>query len=371
MKTIKATRPEIPGYLDYIDELKDIFESGLMTNNGPKTIKLEELLRNRIGSNGLQLFVNGHTALVAAIMAMGFKPGAKVLTSAFTFASTTNAIVQCGLEPVFCDIDDSYNICVESIERNLDENVCAIITPHIFGIPCDVEKIEALAKKHGITVIYDGAQAFGTRIEGKDIGCFGDACMFSLHAIKVYNSIEGGILAYKNEKLSTWFEEYRNFGISTSEEFDVNVCGINGKIDEFRAAMGIVNFYKINEVLERRRRIAELYVEGLKDISGIWTFPYDSVVEYNYAYFPIRINRSQYGLSRDGLFDRLNERGIGTRKLYNCLTCDFNIYKHRKFISDVEYARHISQICLDLPIYSALSDDDVNDIIRVIRENGR
>ena len=239
MRQIQATRPEMPTYDEYAAEIRDVFESGWMTNNGPKTQKLRELLIKRIGRN-VELFVNGHSALMLAIQAMNFPLNGEILTSPFTFASTTNAIVQCGLTPVFCDIDDTYNINVESLRRNITPQTCGIITPHIFGIPCHVKEIEAVAREHDLKVIYDAAQAFGTKINGIDIGCFGDATMFSFHAIKVFNSIEGGAVMYNDDSLTRYLSEGRNFGLSLEYKEDAEFPGGNAKMDEFRAAMGLI-----------------------------------------------------------------------------------------------------------------------------------
>lgn len=364
-KVVKPTQPVMPDYEVYIKEIEDIWETKSLTNNGSKVQRLQACLKEYMNCKNVDLFVNGHSALMIAIQAL--KLSGEVITSPFTFVSTTNAIVQNGLTPVFGDIDDSYNLSPESITELITDRTSAIIVPHIFGIPCDVERIEKIAQEHQLKVIYDGAQALGVRINGREIGCFGDITMFSFHAIKVFNSIEGGMLTYKNESLHEQFELYRNFGISYGENSnDVEVVGMNAKMNEFQAAMGIVNLPTLDTEIKKRKRIAELYCELLYDIKGIKTFDYKKNIDYNYAYFPIKVLK-EYGKSRDELWESLKAHGIGTRKLYNKLTCDYRCYKDRGYRTKTNYADKVKQVCLDLPIYGSLTEDEVIYICEKIR----
>ena len=336
-KEIKATQPALIDIEAYIEEIKSIWDTKIMTNNGEKVSKFRQMLKDYTGCSNIDLFVNGHSALMLAIRALELQ--GEVITSPFTFVSTTNAIVQNGLTPVFGDIDDSYNLAPDSIEKLITDKTCAIITPHIFGIPCNVGEIERIAGKYHLKVIYDGAQAFGTKIRGSSVAKYGDMTMFSFHAIKVFNSIEGGAIVYKDEEFHRLFELYRNFGISYDEKNgnDVEVAGINAKMNEFQAAMGIVNFAEIDSEIVKRKLLAEQYCSCLRDIPGIWTYPYDKDIDYNYSYFPIRITE-EYGVSRDELWLKLKERGIGTRKLYDKLTCDYSCYRQAGYERDTEYA---------------------------------
>lgn len=368
---IQATRPELPPYEAYTNEIRDIFETGHLTNNGIKLQKLREMLIERIGCENAELFVNGHAALVLAIEALGLPEGGEVLTSPFTFASTTNAIVQCKLEPVFCDIDDTYNISVESIHRNITEKTCAIVAPHIFGIPCAVNQIAEIAKQHNLKVVYDAAQAFGTKIDGIDIGCFGDVTMFSMHAIKVFNSVEGGLLTFRNFGLKERLEAARNFGFPQSDKENALLCGINAKMDEFRAAMGIVNLPYVDTNIGKRKRLAEKYADALSHIPGVTTYPYEGHISYNYAYFPVRIDQNAFGITRDELHKKLADRGIGTRKLYSTLTCDFKSFSDNAYRQDVSYARVLSDKSLDLPLYSALTESEIDYIAKAMEEARR
>lgn len=365
-KLIKPTMPVMPKMETYIQEISSIWDTKIMTNNGDKVEKFKKMLLEYTGCDCIDLFVNGHSALTIAIQALQLK--GEVITSPFTFVSTTNAIVQNRLIPVFGDIDDSYNLSPDSIEQLITEKTCAIITPHIFGNPCDIKKIEQIAREYNLKVIYDGAQAFGTKVLGKDISNFGDITMFSFHAIKIFNSIEGGMLSYQEKNLHKIFELFRNFGISYKElENDVDIVGINAKMNEFQAAMGIVNLPKLESEIRKRKLLAEKYCECLKNIPGIQTYAYDKKVDYNYAYFPIKITK-QYGTTRDELFVQLKEKGIGTRKLYNKLTCDYNCYKNAEYYRATEYADKIKKMILDLPIYGSLEEKDIEYICEVIND---
>lgn len=367
---IKATKPVMPLYEDYITEIKSIWDQGQMTNNGPKVQKLRRMILEYTNGKEAELYVNGHMALLIGIKAMELPRNGEVLTSPFTFVSTTNAIVQSGLEPVFCDVDENYNIDVDSIRRNITDKTCAIITPHIFGIPCNVDEIGKIAHEYGLKVIYDGAQAFGTKIRGKHIGLYGDATMFSFHAIKVFNSIEGGCLMYANEQLKQKLDVLRNFGITYGNKNDVIADGYNGKMDEFRAAMGLINLPNVEEEIKKRTEIAKWYQELLYDIKGITSYAFtDENVRYNYAYFPAIIDAGSFGITRDELWIRLkNEYQIETRKLYDSLTCDYEIYKYKQYKKDVSHARELTKCCLDLPMYGSLTKADIQEIAAAIRK---
>lgn len=366
MRKIKATRPVMPDRGHYISEITSIWETGSMTNNGPKVKRFTEMLQEYTGCANIDLFVNGHSALLAALSVLDLQ--GEVITSPFTFVSTTNAIIQNGLTPVFGDIDDSYNLNPDKIENLITPATCAIVTPHIFGIPCDIEKIQRIADHYGLKVIYDGAQAFGTKIQGKAIANFGDVTMFSFHAIKVFNSIEGGMLSYNDPDLHRKLDLFRNFGISYADTgSDVELVGMNAKMNEFQAAMGIVNLPEIEMEIAKREKLAAQYKMELSRIPGIQIYNYDDKVRYNYAYFPIKVTE-EYGISRDELWIKLKENGIETRKLYDKLTCDFNCYKNRGYLRDTGHADKIKRQALDLPMYGELSADDIGYICKMIRQ---
>lgn len=363
---IKATKPVMPRIESYIEEIRSVWENRIMTNNGEKVEKFRSMLTDYLRCPNVDLFVNGHSALLLAIKMLDLK--GDVITSPFTFTSTTNAIVQSGLTPIFGDIDESYNLNPDAIEELITPNTSAIITPHIFGIPCDVGKLENIAKKYGLKILYDGAQAFGTKVKGKSISAYGDITMYSFHAIKVFNSIEGGALVYQEESLHRQLDLYRNFGVSYGEETnDVLVSGINAKMNEFQAAMGIVNLPLFDTELEQRKRLAELYCKMLKEIEGIKCYDYKPEVDYNYAYFPIKVYE-EYGMSRDELWKELSKKNIGSRKLYDKLTCDYSYYQGKGFRRKTECADRIKNITLDLPMYGSLTEDEVTYVCETIKE---
>ena len=364
---ISPTKPVLPPYEDYIAEIKSVWQTGMLTNNGSKLKEFKRQLQEYTNCPNLDLFVNGHSALVTALKALDLS--GEVITSPFTFASTTNAVVQAGLTPVFCDIDDSYNIDASKIADSITDKTCAIVTPHIFGIPCDIEKIQDIAEHYGLKVIYDAAQAFGTKLNGKHIVSYGDITMVSFHAIKIFNSIEGGMLVYKDPSLQKKFELYRNFGINY-ETNDIEICGYNAKMNEFQAAMGICNLKGIEKEIEKRHYLAKYYAEKLKNIGGIIPFNYSSDIRYNHAYYPIIINEMEFGIDRDELFKRLRERGIATRKLYNLLTCNASIYCG-KYKQTVPRAEKISRQTLDLPIYGDLTTENIEFIAEEINKARR
>jgi len=367
-RVIKATKPEMASYEAYIDEIKTIWETGSMTNNGPKVRKFTEDIKIYLDCPNVELFVNGHIGLLLALKMLDLPEGGEVLTSPFTFVSTTNAIVQSGLTPVFCDIDDTYNIDVESIKRNITEKTCAIVTPHIFGIPCNVDEIEQIAKEHHLKVLYDGAQAFGTKVRGESVASYGDMTMFSLHAIKIFNAVEGGVLVHQDSELKEKLELYRNFGIQYGAINDVVVDGINAKMTEFSAAMGIINLPQLDNVIKRRKELAEHYKKVFADIPGVYVYPYEEHIDYNYAYMPIIIESDEFGKTRDEVWGALKACGVETRKLYDTLTCDFTYYKDKGYKKDVKHAEEMVKKCLDFPMYSELSEEDIDYIGRCLEK---
>ena len=364
MINIKPVYPVLPNYEEYINEIKSIWQTGSMTNNGPKLQEFKKQLQEYTGCQNLDLFVNGHSALMVALKSLNLQ--GEAITSPFTFISTTNAIVQAGLTPVFCDVDESYNINPKEIEVLITENTCAIIVPHIFGIPCDVEYIQKIADKYHLKVIYDAAQAFGTKINGKHIVSYGDVSMVSFHATKVFNSIEGGMLIYKDSNLKKKFELYRNFGINY-ETNDIEVCGYNAKMNEFQAAMGICNLPNLENEITKRYELAVYYNEKLSEIPGIKAFNYRNDIRYNHAYYPILVDEEKFGINRDELSQKLKDVGIATRKLYDRLTCNTSVYKNNGYKKFVDFAEKTSHQALDLPIYGTLQTKDIDLIIEQIK----
>lgn len=365
MKQILVTQPSIPTYEEYSEEIKEIFESKWLTNNGEKHNLLEQKLCEYLKTNNLTLFCNGHMALYNAIKLFNLK--GEVITTPFTFASTTHAIVENGLTPVFCDInEEDYTIDVSKIEDLITEKTCAIVAVHVYGNPCDVLKIEEIAKKYNLVVIYDAAHAFGVEYNHKPIASFGDISMFSFHATKVFNTIEGGALAYQNEGWYQKLGEMKNFGIV--DEKTVASVGMNCKMNEFQAAMGLCNLRHIDEEIEKRKKVFNCYIENLKSIVGIKIPKIKKEVQSNYSYFPIVVE-DKYPLSRDELIQVLNEENIYPRKYFYPLVSDFKCYKDHYDSNETPIAKDIANKVMTLPLYADLALEDVDRICNIIKKH--
>ncbi|MHA5065620.1 DegT/DnrJ/EryC1/StrS family aminotransferase [Cetobacterium somerae] len=368
-ESIMVTQSFLPPFEEYSEEIKRIWETHWLTNMGPLHEELKNKLKKYLKVNETTLCNNGHLALEIALRALDLPKGGEVITTPFTFASTTHAIVNSGLSPIFCDIEmKTYNIDVEKIESLITEKTVAIMPVHVFGNPCDVEKIEIIARKYNLKILYDAAHAFGVEIKGKGIGAFGDLSMFSLHATKVFNSIEGGLLTYNDLTLQRKLRLFKNFGITGPET--VEAVGLNSKMNEFQAAMGIVNLRYINEQIERRKVITQRYRENLKKIEGITFIDDLENVKHNYSYFPIVVDEKIFGKTRNQLFEELKEYNIFTRKYFYPLITDFDCYKEEYKNIELPNAKKISDRVLTLPIYGELDLDIVNYICEAIKKIG-
>ncbi len=305
--SILVTRSSMPSLEEYIEEIKDMWESHWLTNMGPKHKEFQERLCQYLNVEHIDLFTNGHMALELTLQALNLQ--GEVITTPFTFASTTHAIVRNGLKPVFCDIDpDTYTIDVKKIEGLITDRTCAIMPVHVYGNICNIEEIERIAHKYELKVIYDAAHSFGETYKGKGVGSFGDASCFSFHATKVFNSIEGGAVCFRDKRLGDSLYELKNFGIRGPEE--VCAVGANAKMNEFCAAMGICNLRHIEEEIIKRKTVAERYRNNLKEIGGIKLNEEKSDINYNYAYFPVVFEEKEFGASRSDVFDALARSGI-------------------------------------------------------------
>ena len=265
---INVTRSSMPLYEEFCEEIKELWDSHWLTNMGKKHKQLQAELEEYLHTPHLTLYTNGHLALENIIIAMNLPKGGEIITTPFTFASTTHAIVRCGYTPVFCDINDvDYTIDVDKIESLITDKTVAIIPVHVYGNVCNVEKIDEIAKKHNIKVIYDAAHAFGVEYNGVNSANFGDASMFSFHATKVFNTIEGGAVTYSDDSLVQVLNDIKNFGIRGPES--VAYVGGNAKMNEFQAAMGICNLRHIDREIEKRKKVVEYYRSKLGGIDGI------------------------------------------------------------------------------------------------------
>ena len=362
MKRINVTKSSMPSYDEYCKMIKPIFESGHLTNMGPLHNEFASKVGGYLGVDNVSLFTNGHLALSVAIKSLGLT--GEVITTPFTFASTTHAIVENGLTPVFCDVEpETYTIDTNKIEQLITDKTSAIIPVHVYGNVCDVEKIEKIAKKHNLKVIYDAAHVFGVKIGDRGIGSFGDTSMFSFHATKVFNTIEGGCLTYSDEHLNDLIMSYRNFGITSPESVDL--IGTNAKMNEFQAAMGLCNLNHIDNELKKREKVEEEYRKRLSGIPGIKLCPVQENVKRNHAYFPVVFDKTIFGKSRDEVAQVLSENSIFARKYFYPVTNEFSCYKD-KYKGETPVAKMISENVLCLPMYADLTSDEVNLICDII-----
>lgn len=361
--SIKVTRSSMPSYEEYCEEIKEIWNSRWLTNGGVKHQQFEAQLKDYLGVGNVTLFTNGHLALENAIAAMNLPEGGEVITTPFTFASTTHAIYRNGLVPVFCDIKpDDYTIDADKIESLITDKTCAIVPVHVYGSICDVEKIEAIAKKHGLKVIYDAAHAFGAKYKGISSACFGDATMFSFHATKVFHTIEGGAVCYADTTLAEKLNAQKNFGQYSSEY--VPIAGGNAKMNEFQAAMGICNLRHLEGEIVKRKAVVALYREKLGGVDGIRLVSPNPDTEENYAYFPV-VFKDDFGSTRDEVLTVLADNGIIARKYFYPLTSDFDCYKHINR-GGTPTADYISARVLCLPLYADLAIEDAERICKVV-----
>lgn len=362
---INVTRSSMPSYEEYCEEIKTLWESRWLTNSGVKHRQLQADLEQYLAVPHVTLYTNGHLALEHILDAMGFPKGSEIITTPFTFVSTTHSIVRNGLVPVFCDVNDTdYTIDVTRIEALITEKTVAIMPVHVYGNLCDTDAIDAIAKKHGLKVIYDAAHAFGVKKNGVSAANFGDASMFSFHATKVYNTIEGGALCYADDALTSLLDQLKNFGIDSPET--VAHVGGNAKMNEFQAAMGICNLRHINGEIAKRKAAVEQYRKRLSGVEGIRLCPEQAGVESNYAYFPVVFDGYRY--TRDEVFAMLKEHDIIARKYFYPLTNDIACYAALETAGadKTPVAKHMADRVLTLPLYADLTAEDVDRICDVI-----
>lgn len=363
---IEVTRSSMPPYEEYIDEIKELWDTRWLTNVGSKHQQLKAELENYLGVDNIELFTNGHMAIELSIRALGLTEG-EVITTPFTFASTTHAIVRSGLTPVFCDVnEDDYTIDVNEIENLITDKTVAILPVHVYGNICDVEAIDDIANRHNLKVIYDAAHTFGERLNGIGVGTFGDASCFSFHATKVFNTIEGGAIAFRKPETRDILFELRNFGIHGEKE--IEIPGTNAKMNEFCAAMGLCNLRHIEEELSKREKVYSIYVEALSDVPGIKLNKVKEGVKSNFSYFPIVVNEEEYGMNRDSLFELLKENGINSRKYFSPPTNSFPCYKEYALRSETPVAKALSESVLTIPMYADLEKEQAEMVCRIIKE---
>ena len=363
---IFVTRSSMPPYEEYIEAIKPLWDSHWLTNMGKYHQELEGKIKEYLDVPELSLMVNGHMALEMAIQALGLPKDGEVITTPFTFISTTHAIVRNGLKPIFCDVKpEDGTIDERKIEELITEHTVAIVPVHVYGNVCNVEELQRIADKYRLKVIYDAAHAFGETYKGKGIGNYGDASIFSFHATKVFNTIEGGAVAFSDSGFYEKLFNLKNFGIR-GEELVVSV-GANGKMNEFCAIMGLCNLNHVGQAIARRKALCEEYERQLKRVSGIRLFEKKPEVERNYGYFPILVEDG-YPLKRDELYEKLKEQGVYTRKYFYPLTSDQVCFKNRYKKVDLTKARELAEKVLILPLYEELSIKKAVEIMEIVRK---
>lgn len=353
----------MPPLEEYMEEIKSIWDSRWLTNEGVKHQQLATELEKRLQVPQVSLFSNGHQALEAVFSL--FPAGSEVITTPFTFASTTLAIVRCGLTPVFCDIEpEFYTMDPDEIEALITEKTVAIAPVHVYGNLCDWRSIQKIADRHHLMVIYDAAHAFGVEEGGRSAGSLGDVSMFSFHATKVFHTIEGGCLAYQDDSISDRLSAWRRFGMFDGEQSEI--LGTNAKLTEFAAAMGLCNLRHLEEQIILRKEAALRYRRNLAGRKGLILCPEQPGVTSNYAYMPLRVIPEQFGMTRDQLVDKLKAQEIYARKYFYPLTSAFPICQQNFTIQTTPLADEVSNQILCLPLYADLTPEDVERICNVI-----
>lgn len=361
--TINVTRSDLPPLEEYVDYLQKIWASRWLTNNGELLQTFEKGLASYLNVNSIIAVNNGTIGLEVTLKALELK--GEVITTPFTFAATTNVILWEGLVPVFADIDpNTYNIDPEDVERKITDKTCAILAVHVYGNPCYVKKLEAIADKYGLKLIYDAAHAFGVEYQGQSILNYGDISVLSFHATKVFNTIEGGAIVSRDCDLHEKIRLLINHGIQSEEE--VIIPGTNGKMNEFQAAMGLCNLRRIDKNIKSRETLYNYYKEELKG-TGKCKFQDIIASKYNYAYMPVCFANKK---ERDSIYNKLADNGFKSRKYFYPITVNFDYYKNSDLIKkySLNNASSISDRILCLPLYPELSVEDVEKIANIVKD---
>jgi len=369
-KLITVTSPLLPSLDDFIPYLEDIWNRKWLTNNGHYHQKLEQALCEYLKVPYISLFTNGTLPLMCALQALRIT--GEVITTPYSFVATTHSLWWNGIKPVFVDIDPvTCNLDPEKIEAAITPKTTAIMPVHVYGKPCDTVRIQEIADKYGLKVIYDAAHAFGVEVNGKSILESGDMSTLSFHATKVYNTIEGGALVCHDEQTKKRIDYLKNFGFAG--ETTIVAPGINGKMDEVRAAYGLLNLKQVDSAIEARRKVAVQYRDALKDIPGIRFMEDIPGVRHNYSYFPIFINAEEYGLTRDELYFKLKENDVLGRRYFYPLISEFSTYRGLESAhpDNLPIANRIANSVICLPMHHSLTSSGLARITSVILEGSR
>lgn len=364
-KTITVTTPLLPELDDFNSLLKEIWSSKWITNNGQFHQKLEEALCDYLKVPFISLFTNGTLPLLTALQAL--RISGEVITTPYSFVATTHSIWWNGIKPVFVDIDPSNcGIDPDKIEAAITPRTTAIMPVHCYGKPCDNKRIQAIADKYGLKVIYDAAHAFGVEVDGESVLNWGDMSTLSFHATKVYTTIEGGAIVMHDEATKKRIDYLKNFGFAS--ETEVVAPGINGKLDEVRAVYGLLNLKQVDKAINARHQVAIQYRQAFQNVKGIRFFNDMIGVKHNYSYFPIFINAEEYGMTRDELYFKLRDHNILGRRYFYPLISTFSTYSGLPSASpdNLPNATRIANEVICLPMHHELSSDDINRIIELI-----
>ena len=364
-KQITVTSPLLPPLDEFVEYLRDVWNRKWITNNGYYHQELEKALCTYLGIEYISVFTNGTLPLIAALQAL--RISGEVITTPYSFVATTHSIWWNGIKPVFVDIDPrTGNLNPDCIEAAITPYTTAIMPVHVYGMPCDTKRIQNIADKYGLKVIYDAAHAFGVKVDGESILNAGDISTLSFHANKTYNTIEGGALICHSTHMKQRIDYLKNFGFA--DETTIVAPGINAKMDEIRAAYGILNLKYIDAAIESRHRVALRYREALYDVEGISFFEDIPGVRHNYSYFPIFVDANKYGMSRDELYFKMKAANILGRRYFYPLISTFSTYRGLPSASsaNLPVATRMAQEVICLPIHHELSNDDVNHVISII-----
>lgn len=365
MKPILVTSPLLPDLNEFNELLGQIWESKWITNNGSFHKKLEAALCEYLKVPYVSLFTNGTLPLLTALQALRIT--GEVITTPYSFVATTHSIWWNGCKPVFVDIDPATgNIDPDRIEAAITPKTTAIMPVHVYGKPCDTKRIQEIADKYGLKVIYDAAHAFGVEVNGESILNAGDLSTLSFHATKVYNTIEGGAMVMHDAETKKRIDFLKNFGFAN--EVEVVGPGINSKMDEVRSAYGLLNLKKVDAAIEARHQVAIRYREALKDVKGISFFNDMPGVRHNYSYFPIFVDSNEYGMTRDDLYNKMKENGVLGRRYFYPLISSFSTYRGLPSAAkeNLPQANKMADSVICLPMHHSLTEADVNLTVSII-----
>jgi dTDP-4-amino-4,6-dideoxygalactose transaminase len=363
---INVTQPLLPSLDEFIPMLEDIWRSKWLTNNGKYHQALEKALQEYLGVPYISLFANGTLALITALQCLRIT--GEVITTPYSFVATTHALHWNKIKPVFCDIDADYlNIDPAKLESLITPATTAIMPVHVYGNPCEVNKIEEIADSYGLKVIYDAAHAFGVTRGGESILNYGDLSILSFHATKVFNTIEGGAIVCKSARIKKRIDYLKNFGFAN--ETSVVGPGINAKMNEIQAAYGLLQLQNIDKAIERRKEIVGFYSERLKDIEGISFLSDIEGVRHNYSYFPVFIDKDKFGITRDEVYEELLLHNIYARRYFYPLISQFPTYKGLDSARQgcMPIAEKVAEEVICLPVYPALENKDLERIVKVLK----